>query len=166
MEVCHEEQISIHQDDIDAFEQIKPYMHPKDVACDALSGVDTTINQFHLRYKWMPNEDIIQRNYTDTVIKYADNSLYIDVDYGGRKIITAKEIRKNGLGELTNLFQPLSDYQLYGVSIEHATDSTLTLQFGIYMPDTDVGDSIELNITRDGETTFSLVPYISDSEDD
>lgn len=146
-----------------SFDKLQPYAHSQDVFCSPLISVDTVINRFHIRYKWMPNKDVIQRttrveegdNIRESLHKYADNSLYVDAEYDGHKIISVKEIDKIKLKSILSSPAEIGDYQIHQPFIESVTDTTFTLSFGLFIPDTDIGCMIELVLASDGSIVLS-----------
>lgn len=150
---------------ITSFDDLQPYAHSQDVICNTPVSVDTLINQFHVRYKWLPNEDIIQQStwidnggdVRESLCKYADNSLYIDAYYDERKIVSVRKICKEDLKDIILSPVEIDKFQIHEPYIEAVTDSTFILNFGLFMPDTDVGSMIELLIANDGRISFSNI---------
>lgn len=134
------------------FEKITSYVHEKDVYCAKPIVVDTTNNNFHIRYKLMPNELIIQ---IDT-IKYSDSSFYLEVDYKGKKIVPLKELRTRDFRNIVPLSET-PEYEMCGLCIANITDSTVVFDVGFYIPDSDIGPTAQITVHSNGNITHKEI---------
>lgn len=132
---------------VDNFMLLKAENQSVDDVTDEIT-VDTIINGWHIRFKQLPNERVISRHFD-----YADNSLFVDLEYNGFKIVDCKEFRSEN-------FIPENDtitaYQLYGSSISQVEDSVITLSFVCCIPDTDIGYDVSLKFDTQGTYSYKV----------
>jgi lipoprotein len=113
--------------------------------------VDTTIKDFHIRYKILYNNQLV-RGY-DTL--FPNRSVFMNIQYK-KRLILYKEYRVSDFPEII----PVEESQKYGLGgtfLVSASDSTVSFHLGYYIPDTDLGYPIMLTITKEGKVLTSLI---------
>lgn len=138
----------------DKFMQLRAVTPAADhIAYDMMT--DTVNGKWHIRFRQMPNGEVIS---CDDYV-FADNSLFVDIDYDGKKVVDCQEFRvKDFIPENDTI----SSYMIYASDIEQITDSLAAISFSCCIPDTDVGYFVVLNFDPDGKYSFLAKDVWSD----
>lgn len=121
-----------------------------DLVCDSgRVSLDTVIGKWHVKTVVKPRGvNLYRDNY-----EYPDSFEILKVSYGG-KLLVDKQISANDL-------MAEKDVYLFGTArLYWVSDSALSLSYGCYMPESDVGDEIFYQITANGDTYHRAIDGI------
>lgn len=144
------------------YDSYKSYSgHTKDVIIYRDSfECDTIIDGWHIRYKNIVNEDVVQNKHIDDITPFADYSLIILLRKNDRLVFKTHEFRAKDF----DVFDGHPEkYQLTSSTLTHVTKKEVVIENFFLMPDSDWGALIRMHFYDNGDLEWEDVDYWSDA---